>query len=498
MYKSIRARDTPRQNYADFLIRNGFLTEGDVQGVFESSKAAMWRDAEETGEEVRAPTEERAIDLKSADPDVDRYDFFDTSKATRMARPERDSEYKGLWMAHIGGDIREEVDTGVSKEHLVELLLAQQELPDGFKAHAKIKRLLRQRREIAEGTRPVDWAMGEISAFATLLDEGHSVRLSGQDSGRGTFSHRHAVLTDAETGEELYPLARIGAPFSVIDSSLSEAAVLGFEFGYSMDTPNGLVMWEAQFGDFVNGAQIIIDQFITASEQKWGRLSGLTMLLPHGYEGQGPEHSSARLERFLLACGNDNIQVANLTTPANLFHGLRRQVKRKARKPLVVMTPKSLLRHPRAVSTLDDLANGEFQRVIPEVDDSVDPARVERVVFCSGKIYFELLAARAERLEDKVALVRVELLHPWPAADLDAIIASYPDSAELVWCQEEARNMGAWTVVLHWWMEHVPLTRLPRYVGRPPAASPATGSHKKHVAEQTKLVSEALTFEVRP
>ena len=280
----------------------------------------------------------------------------------------------------------------------------------------------------------------------------------------------------------------------MIDSSLSEAAVLGFEFGYSMDTPDGLVLWEAQFGDFVNGAQIIIDQFITAAEQKWGRLSALTMLLPHGYEGQGPEHSSARLERFLLACGDDNIQVANMTTPANLFHALRRQVKRKARKPLVVMTPKSLLRHAEAVSTLDDLADGAFQSVIPEIDDSVEASGVERVIFCSGKVYFELLAARRQRLEDRIALVRVELLHPWPADGLDAVIAQYPDSAELVWCQEEPRNMGAWPVILHWWMEHVPLSRLPRYVGRPAAASPATGSHKKHVAEQARLIAEALTL----
>ena len=493
MYKAIRARSTPRQNYADFLTRNGYLTENDVNSVFEASKAAMWEDAEEAGEVVLAPTEERALELKERDPDLRRYDEIDTTVATRMARPEPDANLKGRWLEHVGGDIREETDTGVSRERLVELMQGLQEIPEGFKPHNKIKRLLRQRLEVAAGTRPVDWAMGEVAAFATLLDEGHSVRLSGQDSGRGTFSHRHAVLTDAETGSEIFPLASLGS-FSVIDSSLSEAAVLGFEFGYSMDTPDGLVLWEAQFGDFVNGAQIIIDQFITAAEQKWGRLSALTMLLPHGYEGQGPEHSSARLERFLLACGDDNIQVANMTTPANLFHALRRQVKRKARKPLIVMTPKSLLRHAEAVSTLDELADGAFQSVIPEIDDSVEASGVERVIFCSGKVYFELLAARRQRLEDRIALVRVELLHPWPADGLDAVIAQYPDSAELVWCQEEPRNMGAWPVILHWWMEHVPLSRLPRYVGRPAAASPATGSHKKHVAEQARLIAEALTL----
>jgi 2-oxoglutarate dehydrogenase E1 component len=494
MYTVIRARDTPRQHYAEFLTRNGFLTEEDVEGVFEASKAAMWRDAEVLGEEVAMSTEERTLEFKDSDPDIAAYDAVDESVATRVARPEDRADAKGLWLAHVGGDINEETDTGVPLARLVELLHELQELPEGFKPHSKIARLLRQRRDTAAGTRPVDWAMGEVGAFATLLAEGHPVRLSGQDSGRGTFSHRHAVVTDRETGREFYPLSTLGTQFDAIDSSLSEAAVLGFEFGYSTDTPEALVLWEAQFGDFANGAQIIIDQFITAAEQKWGRLSGLTMLLPHGYEGQGPEHSSARLERFLLACGDDNIQVANLTTPANLFHALRRQVKRVARKPLVLMTPKSLLRHPEAVSTLEELAEGAFQRVIGEVDPVVAPEGVRRVVFCSGKVYYELVAERREREQHDVAIVRVELLHPWPAADLDAVIASYGPDTELVWCQEEPRNMGAWPAILHWLMDHVPVARLPRYVGRPASASPATGSHKKHFQEQSRLISDALTL----
>jgi 2-oxoglutarate dehydrogenase E1 component len=306
MYKAIRSRNTPRQNYGDTLVRIGFLTREDVERVFEESKADMHGaagDGSDNGHKLN------------------------------------DMAGHNLWELHLKGDIEEETDTGFDLEVLKDLLGRAQELPPGFTPHRKIERLLKQRRATAQGDRPVDWAMGEVAAFGTLLHEGHPVRLSGQDSSRGTFSHRHAVITDTVTGEEHYPLSGLGARFSVIDSSLSEAGVLGFEFGYTMDTPEGLGLWEAQFGDFTNGAQIVIDQFVTASEQKWGVLSNLVMLLPHGYEGQGPEHSSARLERFLVACGQGNIQVANLTTPANLFHALRRQVLRLARKPLVIMTP---------------------------------------------------------------------------------------------------------------------------------------------------------------
>ena len=461
MYDTIRSRNTPRQNYADTLVRIGFLTREDVDRVFEESKADMLRAADTT---------------------------------ERNGHHLSDMAVHSLWESHLNGDIAEETDTGIEIEVLKGLLQQVQELPEGFTPHRKIERLLKQRKEIASGDRPVDWAMGEVAAFGTLLHEGHPVRLSGQDTGRGTFSHRHAVITDTLTGEEYYPLAGLGARFSVIDSSLSEAGVLGFEFGYTMDTPEGLGLWEAQFGDFTNGAQIIIDQFVTASEQKWGVLSNLVMLLPHGYEGQGPEHSSARLERFLVACGQDNIQVANLTTPANLFHALRRQVIRVARKPLVIMTPKSLLRHAEAVSTLEDLAEGSFQRVIDEVDPEVAAGQVRRVVLCSGKVYYELLASRRERGVKDVALVRLELLYPFPGDALEAILARYPEGVEIVWCQEEPKNMGAWPALPHFWWASLSERPVPRYVGRREAASPATGSQKKHVEEQTTLIDAALTI----
>ena len=272
----------------------------------------------------------------------------------------------------------------------------------------------------------------------------------------------------------------------------SELAVLGFEVGYSFDTPDGLVMWEAQFGDFANGAQMIVDQFMASCEQKWGRYCGTVMMLPHGYEGQGPEHSSARLERYLVMCAEDNMQIANCSTPASFFHLLRRQVIRKVRKPLVVMTPKSLLRHPLAVSTLDDLAEGSFQPVLPEVDD-LPASGVRRLVLCSGKVYYELLRARREAEQTDVALVRLEQLYPFPAKQLASIYDAYPQ-AEVVWCQEEPKNMGAWPQLLHWFLEHLPMERLPRYVGRPAAATPATGSHHKHVQEQDALVTDALQF----
>lgn len=469
MYNAIRGRKTPRQNYADTLVRIGFLEESDVQAVFEESKAAIAKAASETDEAKIGP-------------------------GTGLRTYDEDHVLHALWKDHIGGELREDANTGTDRKALGELLDRLQVFPDGFTPHRKITRLFAQRQAVARGERPVDWAMAEQAAFGTLLAAGHPVRLSGQDSGRGTFSHRHAVVTDSKNGDEYFPLAHLGARFHAIDSSLSEAGVLGFEYGYSFETPEGLVLWEAQFGDFVNGAQIIIDQFVTAGEQKWGALSGLVMLLPHGYEGQGPEHSSARPERFLLACGEDNIQVGNFTTPANLFHGLRRQVLRKARKPLVLMTPKSLLRHAEATSTLEDLAEGSFQHVYGETDASVKDGKVRRVVLCTGKIYYELRAQRRERDIHDIAIVRVEMLHPWPADQIAAQLDRYP-GAEIVWCQEEPRNMGVWPVVPHFWSEALPDRPMPRYVGRVAAASPATGSHKVHVEQQRALVDESLTLD---
>ena len=350
----------------------------------------------------------------------------------------------------------------------------------------------------------LDWAMGEALAYGSLMVEGTEVRLAGQDSGRGTFSHRHAVIVDQENENRYYPLSEISpdqASFSVLDSPLSEFAVLGFEYGYSLTDPNTLVIWEAQFGDFANTAQVIFDQFISSGESKWLRMSSLVVLLPHGMEGQGPEHSSARLERFLQLCAQDNIQVVNATTPANFFHLLRRQMKRNFRKPLIVMSPKSMLRHKLVISNIEDMGpESKFHRVIPEVDELVADDKVKRVVLCSGKVYYDLLESRREREIDDVAIVRIEQLYPWPRDGLSKILARYPNT-DIVWCQEEPANMGAWIFVIRrieYIIEDVSKgnknLRRPIYVGRPSSASPAVGSMKIHNAEQDQLIEQALTW----
>jgi 2-oxoglutarate dehydrogenase E1 component len=350
----------------------------------------------------------------------------------------------------------------------------------------------------------IDWGCGEALAYGSLLLEGTSIRLSGQDTGRGTFSHRHAVWHDAETGARHVPLARLRerqGHFLVIDSMLSENACMGFEFGFSLAAPHKLVVWEAQFGDFANGAQVVIDQFISASESKWQRMSGLVLLLPHGYEGQGPEHSSARLERFLRLCAEENLQVCNLTTPAQLFHAIRRQMHRSFRKPLVVMSPKSLLRHKLAVSRLAEFTHGAFRPVIDDIacDGAVEAGvtlvrdRVTRVLVCSGKVYYDLLAARCEQTRDGVAIVRVEQLYPFPAHELRDVLDAYPNAEDVWWVQEEPQNMGAWDFVYRRLREILPAGHAPRYVGREDAASPATGSYKIHQSEQVELVTRALS-----
>ncbi|MCA9569727.1 MAG: 2-oxoglutarate dehydrogenase E1 component, partial [Myxococcales bacterium] len=488
MYEQIRSRPTPREVYQKVLVEKGDLTAEEAETIFQASKAAMDAAAEQPTIEERTVTADREIVHKADDPDTAGYAHGD-SEPVVAAHKTFVSPVKIRWENHLDGDIREHADTSVDPERLREILIKVNTLPPDLKAHVKVKRLIQQRIEMIQGERGMDWAMGEQAAFASLLADSHPVRLSGQDSGRGTFSHRHAVITDIRDGREYFPLNSIHpGRFGVFDSSLSEAAVLGFELGFSFDTPEGLVMWEAQFGDFANGAQVIIDQFLTSSEQKWERLSNLVLMLPHGYEGQGPEHSSARLERFLLMCAEDNMQVANVTTPSQYFHMLRAQVKRKVRKPLVVMTPKSLLRHPLATNTLEEIATGTFQPVIPEIDAL---GAVRRIVFCSGKVYYELLQERRERGIDDVALVRVEMLYPWPADVLAALVAEHP-GAELVWAQEEPRNMGAWPLVAHW-AEEAFGSRPLRYVGRPAAASPATGSSKKHKAEQAAVIEGSLT-----
>jgi len=369
-------------------------------------------------------------------------------------------------------------------------------VPDGFQIHAKLVAFLRKRSDLLEGKGEVDWATAESLAWGTLLLEGVSVRLSGQDSGRGTFSQRHAVLYDARTQQEYAPLGAVapsGVRFEVYDSLLSEAAVLGFEYGFSVAEHRALVLWEAQFGDFMNGAQVVIDQFLAAAETKWGQPSSLVLLLPHGHEGQGPEHSSARIERFLTLSAEDNLRVAYPSTPASYFHLLRLQGREPVEKPLVVFTPKSLLRHPRCVSPLPDLAEGRFE---PLLDDGrADPARVRRVVLCAGKVYFDLLKGREDARRDDVALLRVERLYPFPAGEVQAALGRYSPHAEIVWCQEEPRNMGAWRFVRERFLDGDVEAgrRLPRYAGRAASAAPAPGSLKIHLAEQEALVGEALS-----
>ena len=460
MYEVIRSRPPPRQVYGQRLTANGTLAEAEVARIYDESFAAI----------------QKAADDGSAAPS-------DHGEASSPAR--------AIWARFIGGSIRDEVDTTFPRDRLVLLLRRANTLPAGFTPHAKIQRLLAQRLRMVDGEERLDWALAEQAAFATLLDQSFGVRLSGQDSARGTFSHRHAVVADIKTGAEIFPLALLDLPgrFAAIDSSLSELGVLGFEIGYAFDTPDSLVLWEAQFGDFMNGAQIAIDQYLATCEQKWNRACGLVLLLPHGYEGQGPEHSSARPERFLDLCAEDNMSVANCTTPANFHHLLRRQMLRDVRKPLVVLTPKSLLRHPEATSTIDDLAQGRFETVLGD-PTVVDPAAVRRVVLCSGKVYYDL---KAHRQDTRITLVRVEQLHPFPAERIAEEIARSP-GAEVVWCQEEPRNMGAWPTFHDWFPEQLPELRV-RCVSRPAAASPATGSHKQHLAEQDTLVRTALSFE---
>ncbi len=400
----------------------------------------------------------------------------------------------GLWEGYHGGpwSAVPEIDTGVDRAVLHQVAQGLKRLPDGFHPHRKIKRLIAQRDRMARGEVPLDWGMGEMFAYGTLLWEGRDVRLSGQDTRRGTFSHRHVVFTDIETGKEYMPLAHLKPDqgrFQAYDSALSEAGVLGFEFGYSMNAPAGLVVWEAQFGDFANGAQVIIDQFIASSEDKWGRLSGLVLFLPHGYEGQGPEHSSARLERFLQLCARDNMQVCVPTTPAQHFHLLRRQVLRPWRKPLVVLTPKSLLRHPRAVSSIEELTTGRFRKVWPDSRDA-DPARVRRVLLCSGKLYYELVEEREKRGESLLPIIRLEQLYPFPKTELEAALARYPNLERISWCQEEPRNMGAWAFVRSHFADTMDIGIPLEGFSRSEAASPATGSHKAHLIEQRMLLDD--------
>jgi 2-oxoglutarate dehydrogenase E1 component len=367
-------------------------------------------------------------------------------------------------------------------------------VPNGFTVNPKMVSQMSRRARMGEGEVPIDWGFAEGLAFGSLLIEGTSVRLSGQDCGRGTFSQRHAILYDTRTGDPWTPLQALARPevrFQVFDSSLSEAGVLGFEYGYSVIARDSLTMWEAQFGDFSNGAQVLIDQFIAPGEDKWQQTSRLVLLLPHGYEGQGPEHSSARLERYLQLCADNNMQVCYPTTPAQYFHLLRRQVWQPLSKPLVVMTPKSLLRLPQAVSSLDQMTSGGF---LPVIGDAIDPARVERVVLCSGKVYYDLIAELERRAagSGRIAILRVEQFYPFPLALLRRWLASYPHAGELFWVQEEPQNMGGWSFLRPRLEALLREDQELRYVGRAASASPATGSYTIHQLEQAKFLREAL------
>lgn len=405
-----------------------------------------------------------------------------------------DGKYARGWAPYVGGVWTAPVTTAVPRDVLVELTDTLLRLPEGFELHPQVAKIMEARRAMARGEHPLDWGYAEIIAYATLLRDGYPVRLSGQDSGRGTFFHRHAVLHNQREAGSYIPLRHLfdGQPrFDVIDSLLSEEAVLGFEYGYATAAPEGLVMWEAQFGDFANNAQVVIDQFISSGEAKWARLAGLVCLLPHGYDGQGPEHSSARLERYLQLCAGDNMQVCAPTTPAQMFHMLRRQALRKYRKPLIVMSPKSLLRHRSSVSTLDELVNGAFRNVIGECDE-IKPQDVRRVVLCSGKVYYDVLDQRRADDRRDVALIRIEQLNPFPQVEVAAELARYKKAKEIVWCQEEPENQGAWHFIrnlLHANLQH---EQTLRYAGRPAYAAPAEGILIRHQAAQAALVAEAL------
>lgn len=409
------------------------------------------------------------------------------------------SKYSIDWSSYIGAKWTDQADTAVPLAELKRIGARITSVPDGFTPHALVNKLLKDRRAMAQGELNLDWGMGEHLAFATLVSSGYAVRITGQDTGRGTFTHRHSVLHDQNreswSDGTYVPLQNVvegQAPFVVIDSVLSEEAVLGFEYGYSCADPNTLTIWEAQFGDFVNGAQVVIDQFISSGEAKWGRQSGLTLMLPHGYEGQGPEHSSARIERFLQLCADNNIQVVQPTTASQIFHLLRRQMIRQFRKPLVIMTPKSLLRNKDASSPLKDLATDRFRPVLGEVDKDINPANVKRVLACSGKVYYELVHARAEKKAHNVAIIRVEQIYPFAHKTFETELRKYPKATEVVWVQDEPQNQGAWFYVEHHLFGNMSSGQKLAYSGRPASASPAVGYLAKHQEQQKALIDQAF------
>ena len=464
MYKKIHAHPGTRKLYADRLEQAGVIPAGDADAMVTAFRAAM-----------------------------DRGQHTNSTVLSNYKPP-----FTVDWTPHKGRHWTDPCDTRFPKARLTELAAKLGTVPAELKLHSRVERVVADRRAMGEGRLPVDWGMGETLAYATLLDQGYGVRLSGEDVGRGTFSHRHAVLHDQNREKwdsgSYVPLEHLkpGQPsIELIDSVLTENAVLAFEYGYATSDPSRLVVWEAQFGDFANGAQVVIDQFIASGEVKWGRICGLVMLLPHGYEGQGPEHSSARPERYLQLCAQHNMQVVVPSTPAQIFHLLRRQMIRQYRKPLVVMSPKSLLRHKEAVSTIDDLADGRYQTVIREVD-RIDAKKARRVIVCSGKVYYDLLAYRRESKIDDVAIVRLEQQYPFPHADFKSEIAGYAKAKEVVWCQEEPQNQGAWYRLRAYLRADILDSQVLAYAGRSISASTAVGSASKHNAEQKQLIEDAF------
>jgi len=464
MYKKIRALDSTRTIYANKIIKDNVLTQEQCKTMAHSVRRIL-----ESGECV--------VPHKLPE--------YQADLSTHIS-----------WNEFISDSILLDVDTSVTLEKIRDVASVFENIPEGFQLQPRVEKIVADRLKMAAGALSIDWGYAELMAYGTLLKNGFSVRLSGQDSGRGTFFHRHAVLHNQLDGTSYTPLRELGddnSNFRVFDSLLSELAVLGFEYGFSTTEPKTLVLWEAQFGDFANGAQVVIDQFISAGEHKWGRASGLVMLLPHGFEGQGAEHSSARLERFLQLCSVHNMQVCVPSTPAQMFHLLRRQMIRNCRKPLIIMTPKSLLRHKLCISTLDDLTQGRFNWVLPEMDD-LDAEKIKRVVICSGKIYYELLEARRVNRIHDIALLRIEQLYPFPGEQLDELLELYKNTNELVWCQEEPKNQDGWDFSK---------LRIPAfinnrwqlgYAGREPSSAPAVGSAKLHAKEQQAIINTALNI----
>ncbi len=465
MYQKIKVQRTTRDLYADKLIAEGVVNKADDDELIESYRSAL-----ESGEHV----------AKSLVHEPNEKLFVD-------------------WSPYLGHDWDCSCDTSIDLKKMQELAAKTNEVPEGFPIQRQVAKIYEDRHKMTAGATPINWGYAETLAYASLLDAGYPVRLTGQDVGRGTFSHRHAVLHNQSDGSVHVPLQNMAEEqpvFTIHDSLLSEEAVLAFEYGYSTTLPNVLVVWEAQFGDFANGAQVVIDQFIASGEHKWQRLCGLTMLLPHGYEGQGPEHSSARLERYLQLCAEHNMQVCVPTTPAQVFHMLRRQALRPLRKPLIVMSPKSLLRHKEAISTLEELADNQFHNVLGETDD-LDPEKITRVVLCSGKVYYDLRERRRDREMSHVAIIRLEQLYPFPETELQEALAAYNGIAEVVWCQEEPMNQGAWYASQHHMRRvinrHNPVLYLD-YAGRDASASPAAGYMALHVAQQQQVIASALGF----